>query len=113
MDGRICYSLNSEGLLTWVSKNVFELTGWMPEEAVGKYFDFFLPEFDLPMILQNRLNRKAGITHEYNTTILKKDGGRTPVRIRVLQTPENTVGSIDRRAIDVEGKWGRRIGDKR
>ena len=97
MKDRICYTVNHEGVVTWISKSVFEIMGWLPEEVIGKHFFFFIPPDHHEDMVQRRLNRPAGITDEYLTEVLRKDGSREPVRIRALQTPENTVGMIDRR----------------
>jgi PAS domain S-box-containing protein len=97
MKDRICYSISQEGIVTWISKNVSEIMGWLPEEVIGQHFFFFIPPDRHEDMVQRRLNRLSGITDEYFTEVLRKDGSREPVRIRVLQTPENTVGMIDRR----------------
>ena len=97
MKDRICYTVNHEGVVTWISKSVFEIMGWLPEEVIGKHFFFFIPPDHHEDMVQRRLNRQSGITDEYFTEVLRKDGNREPVRIKALQTPENTVGMIDRR----------------
>ena len=97
MKDRICYSISQEGIVTWISKNVAEMIGWSQEDVIGKhFFSFIVPEHH-EEIVRRREGRLAGITDEYSTEIIRKDGTKEAVRIRALQTPENTVGMIDRR----------------
>jgi hypothetical protein len=51
-------------------------------------------------IREKKLNRKPGRTETYLTKVFYKDGSVVHVKIKVLQTPENVVGSIDRRTED-------------
>jgi hypothetical protein len=55
---------------------------------------------DLIPPLQNRANRPHGKVDEYQTHMKLKNGDLLPIRIKVLQTPENSVGYIDRRMKD-------------
>ena len=97
MDDRVCYSVNHEGIVTWISPNVFDMFGWEAHEVIGRNFVDFVPSEDMNEVVKNRTNRVPGITQEYKMGILRKDGKREMVYCRVLQTPENTIGSLDRR----------------
>jgi PAS domain S-box-containing protein len=100
MADRTCYTVNHQGYLTWIAKNVFELSGYTQAEAVGRHFFEFIDSEHHEEILRKRENRSPGRIDEYYTRLIKKDGTKLPVRIKVLQTPENTVGYIDRRLSD-------------
>jgi PAS domain S-box-containing protein len=97
MPDRTCYSIDNEGYITWIAKNIKELSGWEQDEVIGKHFFNFIDEADHPRILENRKNRPHGRVDEYQTKLKMKSGFLVPIRIKVMQTPENSVGYIDRR----------------
>jgi PAS domain S-box-containing protein len=100
MEDRVCYTVNHGGYVTWIAMNVHDVFGWKQDEVIGRHFFDFIPAEDHAQVLENRKHRDPGRTDEYFTHIIAKDGKKMPVRIKVLQTPENTVGYIDRRLSD-------------
>lgn len=94
---RTCYTISHEGYLTWIAKNIKDLAGYEQSEVIGKHFFDFITEKDHALILERRKNRPSGHVDEYKTFLKKKDGSMTPIRIKVLQTPENSVGFLDSR----------------
>ena len=97
LSGKVYYSIDHTGVLTWISRNITDLAGWSQDEAIGKHFAVFIAPQDHEEIYRKRANRQAGKIDEYNTYLIHKDGEYIPIRIEVLQTPENSVGAIDRR----------------
>jgi PAS domain S-box-containing protein len=100
MPNRTCYSINDEGYITWVAKNIKDLTGWEQDEVIGKHFFELIDDKDHTLIVEKRANRPHGKIDEYQTNLKLKNGLLMPIRIKVLQTPENSVGYIDRRLED-------------
>lgn len=100
MSDRVCYTVDHQGYITWIARNVFELSGWKQEEVIGRHFFEFIDAEHHEEILKKRGNRKPGRVDEYYTLLIAKDGIKHPVRIKVLQTPENSVGYLDRRLED-------------
>lgn len=100
MPDRTCYTVNQDGYITWIAKNIKELSGWEQDEVIGKHFFNFIDDKDHDLIVKNRENRPHGKVDEYTTNLKLKNGLLMPIRIKVLQTPENSVGYIDRRLED-------------
>ncbi len=93
----ICFSLNFNSEFTWVSANLEERSGWKPEEVIGHNIFEYMPKECHAEIITARIGRVTGITQTYLTKVYLKDMSISKVRIRILQTPENIVGAIDRR----------------
>lgn len=88
------FSLTHEGIFTWVSKDCNLVNGFVPSELIGHPFIEFVAPEELFDMLINRKNRTTGRTAEYFTYILTKDGARKRAVLKVLDTPENTVGNV-------------------
>lgn len=78
------FELNLDGHVTYCSPATERIFGRRPEEIVGKLFQDFLPESELPKIAQALTELIKGKNVEgIQTTALRKDGSLTYVEVNV------------------------------
>lgn len=100
MKNRVHYSIDNDGIVTWISKNITELTGWEQQEVIGQQFYRFIIQKHHAGIDKKREGRQPGTIDEYETMIIIKGDGLIPVKIVVLQQENESVGTIDRRLVE-------------
>lgn len=73
--GDVVLRLSESGRITWVSPAVRRLTGWEPEQILGRAtFDLAHPD-DLPRVQAARLEVLDGHTAAFQTRVRRGDGG--------------------------------------
>jgi len=74
------YQIDLNGVITILSPSLYRLTGWQPEELIGK------PVTDIYVNPESRRDlleeiAKTGYVRDYEVMLLKKDGTQTPVSL--------------------------------
>jgi PAS domain S-box-containing protein len=78
----IIYELDLDGRVTYVSPAIERVTGYTPEEIVGKTFKDFIPELLVPDVLRAHMDVvKGGSLEALQIKIKRKDGSLASVEI--------------------------------
>ena len=77
-----------DGILEWVSPNLFGLLGWTPEEAVGRLGDFLVHPGDRSQLHHARGRSRAGHPLTLRMRYLRKDGGFVWCETRAQTLPD-------------------------
>jgi PAS domain S-box-containing protein len=79
-------SVDMEGRLTYISPAVERILGYKPEEVIGKHFQNFFPESDIPRAVQAFIEvSKGGSTKGVQLKLLRKDG--FPIYVETNSSP--------------------------
>ncbi|MBF8304657.1 MAG: hypothetical protein HW399_1032, partial [Dehalococcoidia bacterium] len=72
-----------DGLVKFVNTRLIHMTGFQPEEALGKPFLDFVSPADRPLVSERYQKRISGqpVPDRYEIEILSRDGGTIPVEI--------------------------------
>lgn len=70
----VIYSMDTNGIMTYVSPVIESLLGYSPEDIVGKHFSEFIYEEDLPRTRENVARLLAGEHMESATRLVSKSG---------------------------------------
>ena len=81
----VIFSLDLQGVITYISPVADRLYGYSPGEVIGKHFGSFIHPDDLPVITDAFSRRDEGACSELVFRILTKDG--TGRYVRVTETP--------------------------
>jgi PAS domain S-box-containing protein len=88
--------LSRDGILEWVSPNVFALLGWTPEEAIGRLGDFLVHPGDRTQLHHARAQSRAGESMTLRLRFLRKDGGSVWCATQARSVPDpNSTGGVD------------------
>ena len=71
----VLYQFDANGCLAWITPNVTRLTGWQPEELIGKYRLEFVHPDDARAAQEARDEAAAGNLTTVELRMLTKDGG--------------------------------------
>ena len=90
----VFYSLDSNGVIHYISPAIEKLSDYKPNELVGKSFPQFIHSEDLPGLMENFKSDLSGNLGSYDYRVTKKRGGYIWVRSysQVIGTPENPQG---------------------
>ena len=77
-----------DGIVEWVSPNLFALLGWTPEEAVGRLGDFLVHPADRSQLHHARAQSRAGHPLTLRMRYLRKDGGFVWCETRARTLPD-------------------------
>jgi PAS domain S-box-containing protein len=76
----IIFTLDSEGCVTYISPRVYQLSGYRPDELIGRNFtDFIYPE-DMAGLMESYQQTMEGTLAPYEYRVLHKDGSVRFVR---------------------------------
>ncbi len=76
----IIFTLDSEGRVTYISPRVYQLSGYRPDELIGRTFtDFIYPE-DMAGLMESYQQTMEGALAPYEYRVLHKDGSVRFVR---------------------------------
>jgi PAS domain S-box-containing protein len=90
----VFYSLDSNGVIHYISPAIEKLSDYKPNELVGKSFPQFIHSEDLPGLMENFKSDLSGKLGSYDYRVTKKRGGYFWVRSysQVIGSPENPPG---------------------
>ena len=71
----ISYQTDANGCLTMVSPSIEKISGYSPEEIIGKQISFFYLDPEYRAKFMNELNKK-GIVENFQAEMIKKDNSR-------------------------------------
>ncbi len=99
------YSMDAEGMITFVSPAIESLLGYLPSDATGRPFtDFFHPE-DLPRAMSDFPKALAGELHVAEYRLVAKSGDTRYVHTSFRQTiREGRVMGIDGVTVDITAR---------
>ena len=80
--------LTRDGILEWVSPNLYTLLGWDPDETVGRLGDFLVHPGDRSQLHHARAQSRAGHPLTLRTRYLRKDGGFVWCETRARTLPD-------------------------
>ena len=80
--------LARDGILEWVSPNLFALLGWTPDETVGRLGDFLVHPGDRSQLHHARAQSRAGHPLTLRMRYLRKDGGFVWCETRARTLPD-------------------------
>ena len=73
------YTCDLERRFTYVNASTERISGYAPEELIGKSIAFLIPEDQLPKLQEMMVRRNAGHTDSYDIDIIRKDGARVTI----------------------------------
>jgi two-component system, cell cycle sensor histidine kinase and response regulator CckA len=90
----VIFTMNLEGIITFVSPRVRALTDYSPEELIGRHIETVVPEDERPKVIERLASVVKGDFGASNYRLLKKDGSFIRVRIssRPILHEGHTVG---------------------
>lgn len=89
----IIFSISFDGIMTSLNPVMESITGWLPEEWIGKSFLPLVHEDDLPLILEGFQNILSGAQiPAVEMRLLKKSGDYVPVEIKA--SPQMQDGGV-------------------
>ncbi len=90
----VIITTDTEGRFTYVSPVLERVSGYRPEELLGKNFSEFIHPGDLPGLLESRERTYAGISEPYDYRVITKDGTVLHVRTssRILEKDGKVLG---------------------
>jgi PAS domain S-box-containing protein len=76
----IVFQVDADGLFSYVSDTVEQVTGWKPSELVGRHWSTITAPEDLPLVAEHwELTAVSPeLTHHFRFTMLRRDGSRVP-----------------------------------
>jgi PAS domain S-box-containing protein len=87
--------LARDGIVEWVSPNLFALLGWTPDEAVGRLGDFLVHPGDRSQLHNARSRSRSGHPLTLRMRYLRKDGGFVWCETRARTLPDTDgVGGV-------------------
>jgi PAS domain S-box-containing protein len=85
----IIFTVNHNGILTYISPAIERVTGYKSKELVGKRFDVILHAEDVPRII-NALNEVAGeLVQGFKAKLVKKNGSIAFIEINISRIKKN------------------------
>ncbi len=93
----VIYSLNENGIITYVSPSVKSVLGYDPSEILGQKFNTYFLESDLPLLLENFKKLFKGTSMESEYRIITKSGD-----IRWIHTSSKPT-VVDDKIIGIQG----------
>lgn len=85
----VIYSLDAEGIITYMSPVIRKLTGFKASDYVGKHFSEFIYADDLKKLFEDFELLKSGIEKSLDYRITKKTGGTIWVRTSTKKLVKN------------------------
>ena len=97
--GDLIWSLDSEGVFTFVNKASEKIYGYKPDEIIGRHWSEFISAADIDYANKTaeRTHQSNGIVEEAITTVCHRDGRQILLRSQATQIQDgegNRVGSI-------------------
>ena len=77
------WQADAEGRFTYLSDRAFELTGWRPDELIGRSFAELIAPADLPMVLSywGEAQARPEVSQHYRFSAVRRDGSHVPVEM--------------------------------
>ena len=69
------------GIVTFVNPAMEELVGISANELIGSHWRKLVPEGQVKLVLKRLAKRPAGVTDQYETRLLSKDGREIPILV--------------------------------
>lgn len=85
----VIFSLDTEGVITYISPVIQSWSGFVPEELIGKSFKDFIHPEDLPSLTLDFKSALAGDLKPQEFRLIVKDGGVRQVRTSSRPLQEN------------------------
>ena len=84
----LIWAVDRDGLFTYVSETSRTLTGWSPEELIGRHFSEIVAPESLPNVLEHwqRASEEPDQPQQYRLNVLHRDGSHLPMEINGLGT---------------------------
>ena len=87
--------LARDGILEWVSPNLYALLGWTPDETIGRLGDFLVHPGDRSQLHHARSQSRSGHPLTLRMRYLRKDGGFVWCETRARTLPDTDgVGGV-------------------
>jgi PAS domain S-box-containing protein len=82
----VVWAVDREGTLTFMSDRLEELTGWKPEEVIGKHFEFLTVPDSMPRAAETWVAVQAHPTGVYPLPIQMPRKGADPIPVEIWVT---------------------------
>lgn len=76
----IIFTLDTEGVITFISSRIYQLSGYSPHELIGRIFTDFIHPDDLPGLVESYQETIQGKLAPYEYRVLHRDGSVRFVR---------------------------------
>ena len=82
----IVFSIDADGLFTYVSETIEQITGWLPAQATGRHFGFLIAEHSQPTALERweTLRQDPTSLQVVELDLVRPDGSFVPVEVSAI-----------------------------
>src|SRR5207249_7212198 len=82
----IVFSIDADGLFTYVSETIEQITGWLPAQATGRHFGFLIAEHSQPTALERweTLRQDPASLQVVELDLVRPDGSFVPVEVSAI-----------------------------